>query len=245
MTEHERLLKISRKHLWLPFTQMKDYDAHPLIIESGEGIMLKDTEGKNVLRRFFFRLVECARTPQAGAKRSDPPPAGQDRAFHVAGDDESAGDRTGGTFGGTFPPPRLTRVFYSDSGAEAVEIALKIAFQYWKNKGNGEKSKFVTMKNGYHGDTIEAISVGSIDIFHKTYESLMFDSYKVPYPYVYRYPGGDAKACKAHCLAELERLFAERHREIAGFIRRVDGARSRGHDCDAARVLQRSRTALS
>lgn len=217
MTEHERLLKISRKHLWLPFTQMKDYDAHPLIIESGEGIMLKDTEGKTYYDGFssVWLNVHGHRKPElneAIRRQLDkiahstllgmtnvPATELAERLVQIA-------------------PERLTRVFYSDSGAEAVEIALKIAFQYWKNKGNGEKSKFVTMKNGYHGDTIGAISVGSIDIFHKTYESLMFDSYKVPYPYVYRYPGGDAKACKAHCLAELERLFAERHREIAGLI---------------------------
>lgn len=66
-------------------------------------------------------------------------------------------------------PEKLTRVFYSDSGAEAMEIALKMAFQYWKNVGRPKKQTFISMQNGYHGDTIGAVSVGSIELFHHVY----------------------------------------------------------------------------
>ena len=173
MKQHERLLEISRKHLWLPFTQMKDYDAHPLIIESGEGILLKDTEGKTYYDGFSSVWLNVH-----GHRKKE-----LDEAIRRQLDKIAHSTLLGMT---NVPatelaeklvqiaPPRFTRVFYSDSGAEAVEIALKIAFQYWQNLGVTDKTKFVTMRNGYHGDTIGAISVGSIDIFHRTYEPLMF-----------------------------------------------------------------------
>ncbi|MEW9668388.1 adenosylmethionine--8-amino-7-oxononanoate transaminase [Ammoniphilus sp. 3BR4] len=214
---HEALLEKSRKHLWLPFTQMKDYEANPLIIESGQGVKVKDTEGKEYYDAFSSvwlnvhghrkqeldeairqQLKQIAHSTLLGMANV---PATQlaERLVQLA-------------------PKGLTRVFYSDSGAASVEIALKMAFQYWKNLGIEKKSKFVTMKNGYHGDTIGAISVGSIDIFHQVYQPLLFDSYKVSYPYVYRHPSGDPRICREACLAELEQLFEERHEEIAALI---------------------------
>ena len=81
----------------------------------------------------------------------------------------------------------MKKVFYSDSGSTAVEIAIKMAFQYWQHKGN-ENKRFVTLKEAYHGDTIGAVSVGAIDLFHQVYSSLLFDAIKMPYPYTYRSP---------------------------------------------------------
>ncbi len=110
---------------------------------------------------------------------------------------------------------KLTRVFYSDSGAEAMEIALKMAFQYWKNINKPEKQKFITMQNGYHEDTVGAISVGSIQLYHQVYGSLMFESFKAPIPYVYRSKSSDPKQCRDECLNILEQLLKEKHQEIA------------------------------
>ncbi len=90
-------------------------------------------------------------------------------------------------------PPGLGKVFYSDSGAEAVEIALKMAFQYWKNRGIDGKATFVTMREACHGDTVSAVSVGTIDVFHQMYSPLLFPSLKVPFPNVYRNPYGDSR----------------------------------------------------
>lgn len=112
-------------------------------------------------------------------------------------------------------PEKLTRVFYSDSGAEAMEIALKMAFQYWKNINKTEKQKFITMQNGYHEDTVGAISVGSIQLYHQVYGSLMFENFKAPIPYVYRSKSGDPKHCRDECLNILEQLLKEKHQEIA------------------------------
>src|SRR5699024_5987200 len=115
-------------------------------------------------------------------------------------------------------PIGLERVFYSDSGATAVEIALKMAFQYWQNIGQTKKQRFMTMRNGYHGDTVGAISVGAVDLFHKMYGPLMFDSIKVSYPYVYRHESRDEKTCVAECLQELEETLKQHHEETAALI---------------------------
>lgn len=112
-------------------------------------------------------------------------------------------------------PEKLTRVFYSDSGAEAMEIALKMAFQYWKNINKTEKQKFITMQNGYHEDTVGAISVGSIQLYHQVYGPLMFENFKAPIPYVYRSKSGDPKHYRDECLNILEQLLKEKHQEIA------------------------------
>jgi adenosylmethionine-8-amino-7-oxononanoate transaminase len=124
-------------------------------------------------------------------------------------------------------PKGLTRVFYSDSGSEGVEIALKMAFQYWQQKrrdarretGDARKTKFMTLVNAYHGDTVGAVSVGGIDLFHKIYKPLLFRSIKAPTPYCYRCPFKLARAtCRMKCLGEVERLMRKHHKEIAAMI---------------------------
>jgi adenosylmethionine-8-amino-7-oxononanoate aminotransferase len=79
-------------------------------------------------------------------------------------------------------PPGLTRVFYSDSGSTAVEIALKMAFQYWRQVGgqHARRTRFISLAGAYHGDTIGSVSVGGIDLFHSAYEPLLFDGDRVP-----------------------------------------------------------------
>jgi adenosylmethionine-8-amino-7-oxononanoate aminotransferase len=113
-------------------------------------------------------------------------------------------------------PRGLTKVFYSDDGSTAVEAALKMAYQYWQLKGNREKRRFLKLKEGYHGDTLGAVSVGGIDLFHATYRPLLFESLTAPAPYCYRCP--DQGECRQQCLAELVRLVEEHHRELAAVI---------------------------
>ncbi|WP_051541140.1 adenosylmethionine--8-amino-7-oxononanoate transaminase [Caldalkalibacillus mannanilyticus] len=203
--------------MWLPFTQMKDYNQNPLIIESAEGIKVKDTEGKE----YYDGFSSVWLNPHGHRK------AELDQAIRQQLEMIAHSTLLGMT---NIPatelaeklvhltPEGLTRVFYSDSGATSVEIALKMAFQYWYNKGNRSKKKFVTMKNGYHGDTIGAVSVGALDIFHKVYQPLLFDSFKVPYPYPYRHPSGDPETCREECLAELQQVLEQHHEEIAALI---------------------------
>lgn len=210
---HE-LIEKSKKYLWLPFTQMKDYDQDPLIIESGDGIKVKDIDGKEYYDGFSSVWLNVH-----GHRKQELDQAIKDQLEKIAHSTLLGMTNVPATELAEklveITPENLTRVFYSDSGAEAMEIALKMAFQYWKNIGRPEKQKFISMKNGYHGDTIGAVSVGSIDLFHHVYGALMFESFKAPIPYTYRSESGDPIQCRDECLHMLEDLLKESHQEIA------------------------------
>jgi len=211
----DQLLSKSKQYLWLPFTQMKDYERDPLIIESGDGVRLKDIYGnvyldgnsslwlnihghrkKELDEAIKEQLDKIAHSTLLGAANV-PSIILAEKLIQIS-------------------PQRLKRVFYSDSGAEAVEIAVKMAYQYWQNKGIKEKTKFVTLGNGYHGDTVGTMSVGSIDLYHKVYTSLLFDAFVAPFPSAYHHPSGDEKTAKEEALHSLRQLFSNHHHEIAG-----------------------------
>lgn len=116
-------------------------------------------------------------------------------------------------------PDGLTRVFYSDSGSEAVEIALKMAYQYWQQSGKPKKKKFAKLIHAYHGDTLGSVSVGGIDLFHEVYRSLLFPTQAIPSPYRYRWPGGsDPETVKKESLEAMEKVLAEHHEELAALV---------------------------
>ncbi|MDV2886036.1 adenosylmethionine--8-amino-7-oxononanoate transaminase [Alkalihalophilus pseudofirmus] len=215
--EKDMLIQKSKDLLWLPFTQMKDYEEDPLVIEHGEGVRLYDTEGKSYYDGYSSLWLNVH-----GHKKKELDDAIKEQLGKVAHTTLlGAANRPAIELAERLidlTPAPLKRVFYSDSGAEAVEIGLKIAFQYWRNKGYQDKTKFVTVTNGYHGDTVGAISVGAVDIFHTTYKPLMFDSYKVPFPTVYRNELPDPVDVRDQALAELETMLSEKGKEIAAVI---------------------------
>jgi len=118
-------------------------------------------------------------------------------------------------------PRGLNRVFYSDNGSTAVEVALKMAFQYWQLTGKAGRRKrlFISFANAYHGDTLGAVSVGGIDLFHQRFAPLLFPTIKVHAPYCYRCPLGlRYPECGIACLDQLERTLIQRKDEIAGVV---------------------------
>ncbi|WDL96545.1 adenosylmethionine--8-amino-7-oxononanoate transaminase [Alicyclobacillus sp. ALC3] len=210
----------NREYLWNPFTQMKEYLADdPVIIENAEGRKLFDVEGRqywdgvssvwlNVHGHRVPELDEAIREQLDKVAHSTllgmanvPVILLAEQLVKIA-------------------PPGLKKVFYSDSGAEAVEIALKMAFQYWRNIGIPGKETFLTMKEAYHGDTIGAVSVGAINLFHSTYTPLLFPSIKIPYPNVYRNPYGVSthEEVMARSLSEVEAVMAEKAGQLAAVI---------------------------
>jgi lysine---8-amino-7-oxononanoate aminotransferase len=209
------LIEKSKKYLWLPFTQMKDYDENPFIIESGNGIKVKDIDGKEYYDGFSALWLNVH-----GHRKKELDQAIKKQLDRIAHSTLLGMTNVPATELAEklieISPEKLTRVFYSDSGAEAMEIALKMAFQYWMNIGKPKKQKFIAMQNGYHGDTIGAVSVGSIDLFHQVYGPLMFESFKAPIPYFYHSKSGDPVQCRDECLHILEQLLIEHHQEIAG-----------------------------
>jgi adenosylmethionine-8-amino-7-oxononanoate aminotransferase len=108
-------------------------------------------------------------------------------------------------------PPGLTKVFYSDNGSTAVEVALKMSFQYWQQINRSNKTKFVFLKNSYHGDTLGAVSVGGVDLFHSLYKPLLFHAYQLEAP-------NQLESEAMRCLTAAEHLFMEHHEQIAAII---------------------------
>ncbi len=116
-------------------------------------------------------------------------------------------------------PHGLTRVFFSDAGATAVEIALKMAFQHHQLRGDPQRNEFIALRGGYHGDTIGAVSLGGIDLFHRIFKPLLFGVHRAPQPYCYRCPLGKAlPECGMACADEVDRIFEERKGKIAALV---------------------------
>jgi adenosylmethionine-8-amino-7-oxononanoate aminotransferase len=210
---------LDKKFLWHPFTQMREWEADdPLIITEGRGSYLKDIYGK-----WYIDGVSSLWVTVHGHGKKEIDNAIKDQVDKISHST---------LLGLTHPPaatlaemlikiaPKgLSRVFYSDSGSTAVEIGLKMAYQYWQLKGIKNKKIFLSLNNAYHGDTIGAVSVGGIDLFHNIFSSLIFKSYQAPSPHCYRCELGEQyQTCKMLCLEKMEALLKRHHEDIAGLI---------------------------
>lgn len=216
-----KYLERDKKHLWHPFTQMKDWMAAPqIVIAEGKGEILTDVAGKKYIDGVSSLWCNVhghrKETIDVAVKRqinriSHSTMLG---LTHIPGVDLA--ERLI-----EIAPQGLERVFYSDSGSEAAEIALKMAFQYWQHRGgrHGEKTRFVALTGGYHGDTIGAVSVGGIDLFHSIFRPLLFEARFAPAPYCYRCPlGAEPETCGRECLKELGKILKEHASETAALI---------------------------
>lgn len=200
------LRALDRTAVWHPFTQMAEY-ADPLVIVAGEGNYLLDADGRR-----YIDGVSSLWCNLHGHRRPE-----IDRAIT-----EQLGRIAHTTLLGlgsvpsielarrlvALAPGDLDHVFYSDDGSTAVEAALKIAFQYHRQKARAElpRDRFIALGHAYHGDTLGSASVGGIDLFHETYRSLLFDVERVPSPYCYRCPLGLRRdSCRMQCADEMDR----------------------------------------
>src|SRR5262245_23845832 len=173
--------QLDRDHLWHPFTQQRDWvSEEPVMIERGEGAELIDDEGRRYLDGVssLWCNVHGHRHPLIDEALRDQ----IERVSHstMLGLSHPGASRLAERLI-ELAPPGLSRVFYSDSGSTAVEVALKMAFQYWQLRGGQHvgRTKFVCLRDAYHGDTIGSVSVGGIDLFHGTYGPLLFESLRV------------------------------------------------------------------
>lgn len=213
MISKKALQEKDYRYLWHPFTQMQEwFTEEPVIIQRGEGNYLVDVDGHRYLdgvsslwcnvhghgrreidQAIIAQLQRIAHSTLLGVAH---PPAIllAERLADVA-------------------PPGLTKVFYSDNGATGVEIALKMAFQYWQQRDSRRyrgKTSFLYFTGAYHGDTLGAMSVGGIDLFHAVYKPLLFEAHALPVPYA----SGENDAA----LKQAQRILETRHREVAGLI---------------------------
>lgn len=214
-----KLQKLDKQYLWHPFTQMMEWQkGSPVIITEGRGSYLKDITGA-----WYLDGVSSLWVSVHGHGKKEINEAVKDQIDRISHST---------LLGLTHPPaamlaemivkatPKgLSRVFYSDNGSTAVEIALKMAFQYWQHKGRKGRTSFLSFANGYHGDTIGAVSVGGIDMFHKIFAPLLFHTYQAPSPYCYRCDFGKKRlSCKRYCLKMAEGILRKHHKKIAGVI---------------------------
>jgi adenosylmethionine-8-amino-7-oxononanoate aminotransferase len=212
----EQLRSLDKQHLWHPFTQHKLWNNDdPLIITDADGMYLIDSDGNRYLdgvaslwcnvhghrvpeidQAIQSQLQKVAHSTMLGLG-SEPAILLADRLMKIV-------------------PQNLKKVFYSDSGATATEVAFKLAVQYWHNLGQAQKCELVGFAEAYHGDTFGAMSVGRTEAFHRPYFPMLFKTHFAPTPYVYHSDTpDDPAAVRDNCLSKLQQLLQSRGQHIA------------------------------
>lgn len=215
----EQLESWDREYVWHPFTQMKDYvKEKPVIIENGEGVILRDIEGNEYIDG--ISSMWCNIHGHRKKEIDDAIREQLDKVAHttlLGFSNVPAIELAKRLIDIT--PDGLAKVFYSDNGSTAIEVALKMAFQYWQYKGYKSKTNYVALQYGYHGDTVGAISVGGIDMFRSVFKPLLFKTFFAPSPYCYRCPHGkDKTECMFECLKDLEAILSKDSDSIAAMV---------------------------
>jgi adenosylmethionine-8-amino-7-oxononanoate aminotransferase len=231
----DELKSWDKAHVWHAFTQMAEYE--PLLIERAAGCTLIDVEGREYLDGVssLWCNVHGHRHPKLDAAIREQ----LEQVVHVT------------LLGMAHPttvklarrlveiaPPGLNHVFFSDNGATAVEVALKMAFQYWQQRATAAapreprppnhsrltthhslRTKYLAFDNAYHGDTLGSVSVGGVAHFHEMFRPLLFDVIRLPAPDTYRMPAGVTReSAVGHYLAQVESALAEHHEELAAVV---------------------------
>jgi adenosylmethionine-8-amino-7-oxononanoate aminotransferase len=226
-----RVAELDHQFVWHPFTQMRDWlRSEPIVIVSGRGSVLEDVHGREYLdaNSSIWTNLHGHAHPEINAAVSTQ--LGKiAHSSHLGLASEPASILAGelvrlAAFAVEEPSPGpLAKVFYSDDGSTAMEVALKLAFQYHQRLRGRRPASFISIDQAYHGDTIGAASLGHIDLFHRSYEPLLFPSEKVMSPYCYRCPFNRAKPeradardyreCGFECVGRVEEKFGQLKRE--------------------------------
>jgi adenosylmethionine-8-amino-7-oxononanoate aminotransferase len=215
------LRTLDNAHVWHPFTPMLEQarEETPVIV-AGEGFHLIDNDGRRYLDGIssLWCNIHGHRVPEIDEALRDQ----LERIAHstLLGLSNEPSIRLAAELVKR-APAGLNHVFYSDNGSTAVEAALKIAWQYYRQRAGKAENRdlFVSLSGAYHGDTVGSVSVGGIDLFHATYGGLLFKTVKIPSPATYRLPPGFTPASYlAHCEAELQRVVGEFAGRVAGVV---------------------------
>ena len=250
------LARLDQKYIWHPFTQMRDWlKQEPRIIVAGKGAVLRDAKGHEYLdanssiwtnlhghnhptinaaiRRQLKKIAHSSALGLANEPASLLARQLVNAANAPTCDSRFAIDARTRTKSRPSPTVnrQLAKVFYSDDGSTAMEVALKLAYEYARRTRRTKRPKFLSLQNAYHGDTVGAVALGHIDLFHQTYSDLLFKTDQVMSPYCYRCPFNRAKPeradarlyrrCNWECLDKVERKFAaqkKRGNPYAAFV---------------------------
>ena len=250
------LARLDHRHVWHPFTQMRDWlRREPIVIVSGQGAVLRDVHGREYLdgnasiwtnlhghnhpkinAALERQLSKIAHSSALGLA-NEPASRLAERLVRLANlriydlrltIDEAA---ESGVQNSRNVHPPLTKVFFSDDGSTALEVALKLAYEFTRRKKGRPRPRFLSLAGAYHGDTVGAVSLGHISLFHKAYAGLLFRSDAVMAPYCYRCPynrarpeRADARAyrvCRWECVDRIEEKSAaqkKRGNPYAAFV---------------------------
>jgi adenosylmethionine-8-amino-7-oxononanoate aminotransferase len=204
--------------LWHPTTQMKDHEWLPLLpVRRGEGVWLEDMDGKryiDAISSWWVNLFGHA-NPRISARVAEQA-AVLEHVILAGATHEPAVELAERLVAVT--PPGLDRVFFADSGSSAVEIALKMSFHYWRNRGEEGRTRFVTLSNSYHGETLGTLGVGDVGLFKKTYEPLLLESIVAPSPDCFGVPPDGWDAHAGEKLGEMGELLARHHGQVCAVI---------------------------
>ena len=207
------------KYIWHPCSQMKDYEAYPpIVIESGRGVYLYDENGKeyiNIVSSWWCNLLG-----HCNPEINDAIKGQLDRLEHVIFADfthKTAVDLCESLM--KIIPKGLAKFNFSDNGSASVECALKMAFQYQYQCGHPERTRFMCLSDGYHGETIGALSVGALDLYAKIYKPMLMETIQIEAPDCYRCKYGKCRdCCNCECFVKAEEAFAEHGFETCAVI---------------------------
>ncbi len=194
------LAKLDKKYVWHPFTQMRDWlRQEPIVIVAGKGAVLRDVRGREYLdaNSSIWTNLHGHQNPKINATvRRQLGKIAHSSALGLANEPASLlAAKLVETANPRFKTRnlKLSKVFFSDDGSTALEVALKLAYKFSQSTGHGKRPKFLSLAGAYHGDTVGAVSLGHIDLFHKNYSGLLFKTDRVMSPYCYRCPFNRAK----------------------------------------------------
>ena len=253
-----KLARLDQQFVWHPFTQMRDWRRRePIVIASGKGAVLRDVKGREYLdaNASIWTNLHGHRHPKINAAitrqlkkishssalgfANEPASLLAEKLINIA---DSTARRAGST--GHRPPrfnpkskiasPQLEKVFFSDDGSTALEVALKLAYEFTRRtRGTLVKPRFLSLDGAYHGDTIGAVSLGHIDLFHKAYGGMLFQTDQVMSPYCYRCPFNRAKPERADA-----RKYRQCHWECVGLVEKKFSAQTKKGNSYAAFVFE-------
>ncbi len=215
----KEILELDRRHIWHPCTQEKDLETLPPIpISHGKGSFLYDFDGNRYIDGVSSWWVNLFGHSHPSLNRALTEQAEKVSHHIFAGfTHEPAALLTASLC--AIAPTGLNKVFFTDNGSAAVEAALKMSFQYWQQVGSPTKTRFVSISEAYHGETIGALSVGGCELYREVYRPILLDEFQVQGPDCYRCPYGLTRdTCQAECFAAMEELVEREHAQIAAVI---------------------------
>jgi adenosylmethionine---8-amino-7-oxononanoate aminotransferase len=213
MSLREEIVRLDKSRIWHPYTPMDRYIAEvdPLVIERASGARLFDVDGRSYLdanSSWWVASLGHAHPRLVAALNQQ---AARLPHVSLAGVTHEGAARLAEELVAV-APPGLTKVFYSDNGSTAIEVAIKLAVQFWQNRGQTQRRRFVALDGAFHGETIGATSLGGVEVFRRPFAGILLECVHVPPP------SADAAESYARAFAALERVISEGHADIAAVV---------------------------